>query len=125
MAEQQLPVKVGDTVFERHVYRSPQGDGQIDFEYRVVGGELEMKQTHVGAENRPSHDFQVIPDVVRTERQQTGTTPELADVVKYVETPPGSGNFQRVIVQETINVPVYGDVQVTDKHPYKARFFGL
>lgn len=122
---QRPPQKIGAIVFERQVYSGPSGDGFIDFEYRAVGSNLEMKQTHVGPEARPSHDYQVVPDISRLESQITGTTQENLDVVKYVETPPGSGNFIRIIVQETHQVAVFGDVLVVSKHPYKAQFFGL
>lgn len=125
MEQQILDHKVGDVVLERHVYLGPQGHGYIDFEYRMNGQDIEKKVTHVGVENRPSHDFQVVPDETRTERQITGTTQETMDVVKEVETPVGSGQYQRIIVQEQHSLPVYSDVQVTYKHPYKAKHFGV
>jgi len=118
--------KVGNIVFERHVYSGPQGDGFIDFEYKKIGLDMLKKVTHVGPEARPSHDYEVVADENFTERQQTGTTPVLVDVVTYVESTPGSGIFdQRIITQETHNQPVYSDVAVVRKHPYKAKHFAL
>jgi len=122
---QRPPQKIGAIVFERRVYSGPLGDGFTDFEFRAVGPNLEMKRNHVGPEVRPSHDFQVVPDFSMLERQITGTVTENLDVVKFVEAPPGSGNFVRTVVQETHQVPVFADVAVVIKHPYKGQFFGL
>lgn len=124
--EQQRPAqKIGNIVFERYVYDGPQGTGFLDFEYKIVAGEIQQKIVHTGPEIRPVHDFQDILDFDVTKIQITGTTTELLDVVKIVETPPGSGSFQRIIVQETHQVAVFGPVVITVKHPYKALFFGL
>ena len=118
--------KIGSIVYETHVYTSPRGVGSIAFEYRKSGQDMEMKKTHTGVEDIASHDFQVVADEVRDELQQTGVTPVLMDVVKYIESTPGSGIFdQRIIVQETHDQPVYSLVQTTYKHPYKAKHFGL
>lgn len=119
--------KVGNHVFERHTYSGPLGDGYIDYDYKINGADkLMVKADHFGPEARESHGYKEIPDVIEIEKQQSGTVPVLMDVVKMVETTPGSGIFdKRIIVQETYDQPVYSDVQVVRKHPYKAKHFGL
>lgn len=117
--------KIGSIVYETYIYRSPRGDGELQYEYRKSGTDMERKLTHVGPEPIASYDWQVVTDQTVTEKQQTGTTNETLDVVKYVETAPGSGILQRIVVQEQHSVPVYSNVQVVVKHPYKALYFGL
>ena len=117
--------KIGSIVYETHVYQSPLGPGSIQYEYRKSGQDMERKKTHVGPEAIADEDWTVVPDVTVDEQQQTGTTTENLDVWRQVENPPGSGTFERVLTQETHQVPVYSTVQVTYKHPYKAKHFGL
>lgn len=127
LEQQRPPDKIGNIVFERHVYEGPSGFGLIDYQYRIQPTDKLMQSAnHIGPENRASHGFVEILDVTRNVRTQTGTIPVLMDVVKFVESIPGSGNFDlRIIVQETHNQPVFTDVPTIVKHPYKARFFGL
>ena len=125
MADQIMPNKVADIVSERNVYTGPLGDGYTDVQYRMVGDDIECKKTHVGPEARTTHDWTVVADKNETESQQTSTRSETMDVVKIVETVADSGEFdKRITVEETYNQPVYTDVAVVTKHPYKARFFG-
>lgn len=51
--DQVWPTKQPDgTVFERHVYSGPQGDGFIDIVYQQNGADLEVKYDHHGPEQR-------------------------------------------------------------------------
>ena len=128
MEDQILAYKDGDIVKERHIYNGPKGEGYIDYEYQMNAGELEYKGTHVGPEARTvPKDWTQIPDRVHTESQITGQEDKVADEVLTIVNPddPGtivSPNLIKIIERKTVKVPVYGDVEVTDVHPYKETF---
>lgn len=56
MEQQIWPTKQPDgTIFERHVYSGPQGEGYIDIVYREkLDGTFKRKATHIGPELRES-----------------------------------------------------------------------
>jgi hypothetical protein len=58
MEKQIWPTKQPDgTIYERHVYSGPQGDGYTDIYRREKeDGSFEIKRIHVGPEDRPSDD---------------------------------------------------------------------
>lgn len=66
MPEQIWPTKQPDgTIYERHVYKGPQGEGYIDIVYREKApGVFEKKATHFGPESRNSDTgFVELPEV--------------------------------------------------------------
>lgn len=50
------------STYQRHVYSGPLGDGYTDIWTKVVDGKTYMKCTHVGPENRQSHDWKEVVD---------------------------------------------------------------
>ena len=132
MEKQILPHKDEDGIVrQRDVYQGPKGDGYIDYEYRYTEGKLEYKGVHVGPESRSvPKDWTEIADYVTTERQQTGVKEEQIDEVVTIvdEDDPGSptaSNTTQTVERKTVQVPVYSDVEVTRKHPYKERFYNV
>ena len=130
--EQKLPEKGQDNIVrETHVYKTPQGqEGYIEYEYRMVGNKLQYRGNHVGTEARniPT-TWTEIPDQVEIQRQQTGVedkeVDEVLEIIDPTDTEPDPLKKKKVkiIERKTVQVPVYSDVEVTVKHPYKDRFF--
>ena len=133
---QVLPSKgLDDIVRETHNYRSPSGEeGYIEWEWRMNGKKLENKATHFGAEERIVPTIWTeVPDELQMEKQETGSAEELIEEV--IETlkldkdtglpveKDGETVKKKTVKQVTVTVPVYSDVEVTTKHPYKDRFF--
>ena len=123
--DQKLPKKDPDEIVrETHVYSGPLGDGYIEYEYRMVGDAIERKANHVGPENRvfPS-GWNEVGDLDTTEVQQTGTVEE--DIDEVIETIEPGGEIKKKVKRVRVEVPVYGEVLVTRKHPYKNKFYGV
>lgn len=60
---QTLPEKIEDIVYERHIFNGPQGDGIINYFYRMNGTELEYRREVIGPVPFEGFDWTPIPDV--------------------------------------------------------------
>lgn len=115
-------------VTETHRYKDADGnEGTIVYEYRKQGDKMQRRATHTGTgSGKDNYDWMNIEDDVISVDRVVSTTPVQLNVVKNVETVPGSGVYDKqVVVQETHNQPTYGKQNVTIKHPHKAQYFAM